>query len=131
MSRKCARLSISAACERRYKRTTPQRGLCNANSASALDIHSITATRKLCVWLSVTRTHPESVSLESNRLNAAATELTTLPNIVVAVSGKRQKRLLQSKHKGREAEIWRVHSPASAHVSPSKPSPEKEKLGPG
>jgi hypothetical protein len=49
-------------------------------------------------------THLGSVSLQSSSLSAAAAEATTLLTIVVAVSGKRQRRLLQSVRKGSAAE---------------------------
>jgi hypothetical protein len=49
--------------------------------------------------------HPSGiVSLQSSSLNAAAAEVTTPPTIVVAVRGKRQRRLLQSEREGSAAE---------------------------
>jgi hypothetical protein len=56
------------------------------------------------VWPAGTRTHPRRVSLQSSSLSDAATEVTTQPTIVVAVTGKRQRRLLQSERKGSAAE---------------------------
>jgi hypothetical protein len=101
MWRKCDLSPISAACEKRYRRTTPQRGLCNA---SALDTSSVTAVMLLGVWPAVTSTHLGSVSLQSSSLSAAAAVETKLQTIVVAVSGKKQRRPLQSERKGSAAE---------------------------
>jgi hypothetical protein len=44
----------------------------------------------------VTSTHPGSVLLQSRGLSAAAAEETTLQTIMVAVSGKKKRQLLQS-----------------------------------
>jgi hypothetical protein len=56
------------------------------------------------VWLAVTRTHPVSVLLQSSSVIATAAEEATLQTIVVALSGKKQRRLLQSEPKGSAAE---------------------------
>jgi hypothetical protein len=65
----------------------------------------------LGVWPAVASTHLGSVSLQSNSLSAAAAEETTLQTIVVAVSGKKQRRQLQSERKGSAAE--RMASPCA------------------
>jgi hypothetical protein len=58
----------------------------------------------LGVWPAVTSTHLGSVSLQSSSLSAAAADETTLKTIVVAVSGNKQSRPLQSERKGRAAQ---------------------------
>jgi hypothetical protein len=64
----------------------------------------------LGVWPAVVSTNLGSVSLQSSSLSAAAAEKkTTLQTMVVAVSGKEQRRPLQSKRKGSAAE--RMASP--------------------
>jgi hypothetical protein len=104
MWRKSGLSQISVACKYRWRRITPQRGLCKANPASALDTRSVTADTHLGVWPVVTSTHLGSVSLQSSSLSAAGAEETTLLTIVVAVSGKRRRRPLQSERKGGAAE---------------------------
>jgi hypothetical protein len=70
-----------------------------ATSASALDTCSVTAAMHLTVWPAVTSTHLGSVSLQSSSLSSAAEVKITLQTIVVAVSGKKQRRPLQSERK--------------------------------
>jgi hypothetical protein len=58
----------------------------------------------LGVWPAVTSTNLGIVSLQSSRLSAAAAEKTTLLIIVAAVSGKNERRPLQSESNGSAAE---------------------------
>jgi hypothetical protein len=80
---------------------------------------SVTAAKHLGVWLSVTHTHPARVSLQNSSLSSVAAEVTTLLSIVVAVSGRKERRLLQSKRKECAAEVMGLHAPASAQINPS------------
>jgi hypothetical protein len=68
------------------------------------------------------------VSLRTTRLSAAAAEETTLQTIVVAVSGKKQRRQLQSERSRKDGVSTRLPAPKSA---PAKPSSEQEKLDSG
>jgi hypothetical protein len=63
-----------------------------------------------------------SVSPQSSSLSAAVAEETTLLTIKVTVSGRKQRRLLQSECKGRMVERM---------ASPPRLSPEQERLGSG
>jgi hypothetical protein len=86
MLRKCVLLRISAACEKRWRRKTLQKGRCNANSSSASDTPSLTAAVHRGVFLAVTRTHPGSVPLQISSKSNAAAEIITLLTIVFAIS---------------------------------------------
>jgi hypothetical protein len=72
-----------------------------------------TTAMHLGVWPAVTSIHLGSMSLQSNSFSAAVVEETTLQTIVVGVSGKKQRRPLQTERKGRAAE--RMASPRACH----------------
>jgi hypothetical protein len=86
----------------------------------ALDTPSVTASMHLGVWLAVMLTRPGSLVLKTSSLSAAAAEVTTLPTIVVAVSGKYERRLLKCERRGARPKGWRPHAPASAQISSSR-----------
>jgi hypothetical protein len=88
-----------AACELRWRLTHPKKGRFNANAASASGTSSVTAVTHPGAWLAEARTSPERVRPQGSSLNAAAAGATTLPAIVVAVSGRRRGRRLQSVRK--------------------------------
>jgi hypothetical protein len=73
---------------------TAPKGRFNANAAGPLDTRSVTVALRPGVWLAETRTRRGPLS------NAAAAGVTTLPAVVVAVSGKSLWRLLQNVRKG-------------------------------
>jgi hypothetical protein len=63
--RKCVLSLISAACEWRWRRTTLQKGLCNANAASDLGTRNVNVATHLGVWLAEMRNHLGRVSLKN------------------------------------------------------------------
>jgi hypothetical protein len=87
----------------------PPKGASAMKRCSALDTSSLTVAMHLGVWPEETSTLLGSVSLQSRGFSPAAAEKTTLQNIVFAVSGKKQRWLLQSESKGSAAE--RLASP--------------------
>jgi hypothetical protein len=89
----------------------------------ALSTHNVIAAMHLGEWLAGTSICLRSVSHLSSSLSAAATEVTTVPAIVVAVSGRKQMRLLQSKCKWRGAEMM-----ASSRAYPRPKHPHKSHL---
>jgi hypothetical protein len=129
MWRKCILLPISGACEQRWRHTTLQQGRCNPNAASDSDTHGVTAAKYLGVWVAGTRTHLGSVT-PNQQLKYCSCGGNHTSTIVAAVSGKKQRRLLQSERKGqpKDGVSTRLPAPKSA---PAKPSPEQEKLSPG
>jgi hypothetical protein len=97
---KCDLSPNYAACEFTWGPTWPQKGRFNANAASASGTRSVTAATHPGAWLAETRTRQGRVRSQSSSLNAAAAVATTLPTIAVAVSGRRERRPLQSACKG-------------------------------
>jgi hypothetical protein len=69
----------------------------------ALRTRTVTAVTHPGAWLAETRTRQGRVPPQSSSSSAAAAGATTLPTIAVAVSGRRQRRPLQSARKGSAA----------------------------
>jgi hypothetical protein len=95
-------------------RTMLQKCRSNTNAASGSGTPSVDAATHLDVWITGTRTHPGSMSLQSSSLSAAPSQQTTLLTIVVGVSGKKQRRLLERKRKGSAPE--RMASPRASQL---------------
>jgi hypothetical protein len=66
-----------------------RRDPCNANAASTSGTRSVTAATHLGAWHAAKPKYQGRASPQSSSLSAAAAEATTLPNVAVAISGRR------------------------------------------
>jgi hypothetical protein len=82
-------------CGSKWRRTTLQKDLCNANAVNTSSTRSVTAAMHPGAWSVEMLTRQGLVSPQSYNLNVVAAEETTLQTTVVAVSGKRRRQLLQ------------------------------------
>jgi hypothetical protein len=83
----------------------------------------------LCVWLAEMSTRQGTVPPKNRSLSAAAARVTAVPTIAVRVTGKRQKRLLQSECRGTAAE--KTACLPEPELAPPNPSPAQENEGHG
>jgi hypothetical protein len=88
----------------RYKKK-----LSNSNAASASDMTPCNCGYALCALRAGTPNYVIRVFPQSSGLSAATGEVTTLQTVVAVVRERKQRRLLQSHHKGSAAE--RMASP--------------------
>jgi hypothetical protein len=112
-------------------------GRCNAGAAIASDTPSVRAPVHLGAWRAGTYSRQVAASLQSSSLNAAAAGVTTLRTDMVAGSGKRQWRLLQSGRTRSAAEMvvpplacQRPCPPQLISLLKRKTGPRLETLGP-
>jgi hypothetical protein len=91
-------------CGSKWRRTTLQKALCNANAVNASGTHSETAATRPGALHVEMLIRQGIVSTQSHSLNIVAVEETTTQTTVVAVIGKRRRQLLQCERYGNAVE---------------------------
>jgi hypothetical protein len=97
---KCTFSPNSVVCGSKWRRTTLQKDLCNANAVNASGTRSVTVALHPGAWPGARFTRQELVSPQNKKLHVVAAEEITLKTTVVAVSEKRRRQLLQCERYG-------------------------------